>query len=488
MTTYKIILYLSIILFLTKCNGQSKETQNLNNTAIDTTKQFVIGNYMIVPSLKEVRKYSIFGEKEKGFNYEKDPKINYQNTTLLALGDKIFFKEYFDFDFNLDKLKAIHKDKFYFLSKDDKNIYYTSNGLLSTKIDISEYEAVNDFIYKSKKGAFFFLDIEQDELQPIEISFDEHSIKHIIANYYYDKNGLYFFGNHYKKNAKGYYDNFIDKSEKLIAVKNKVPIVSEKYFTFNNQVFALDGDKINVLDIDANKIIEVDIQASGSFITDGKTIYNSSNYGYDEKNGKGYYGIWYPVLYSGINIQKIYSPFLNFRKENNTIVFNKKYSSDFMGLVATFNNENYFLTDKKKFKLEKMLFYHPETKTTDIFDEKYLKMFKAERFIQYKNVLYFDGIPVETTKLDMENLKEIENSNYLTDGKSIIYIGHITGYSNIVKNNVGYAVFDERILENSYTKEIRAINADLLYDHISLISKNQKIKVKDLKLKVKIVE
>ena len=157
-------------------------------------------------------------------------------------------------------------------------------------------------------------------------------------------------------------------------------------------------------------------------------------------------------------------------------------------MIAVIDNEDYLLSNKKKFKVDQMLFYHPETKTTELFDEKELKIYSAERFIQYKNVLYFDGIPVETSKLDIKNLREIINSNYLTDGKSILYIGNITGYGSPTINGIDYANFDDRILENVYSKDMKAINPDLLSDGITLVSKSQKIKIKDLNLNVKIVE
>lgn len=134
-----------------------------------------------------------------------------------------------------------------------------------------------------------------------------------------------------------------------------------------------------------------------------------------------------------------------------------------------------------------MLFYHPETKTIETFDEKYLKIYAAERLIQYKNVLYFDGISVETSKLHMEQLREIKNSNYLTDGKSLIYIGNIGGYRSIEKNGIEYVVFNDRILENAFTKEMNVVNPDLLSDETSLVSKTQKIRIKDLNLNVKVV-
>lgn len=492
MKIIRLLSFLSLFFLFLSCNGQDKKRNNIRNVSTENSKEhFVIGNYRIDLKLKEVRTYTMIGGKNwDGFEYRKDPKINYDKTTLLLLGNSILFKEYFPFNFNTDKLKIIYRDDFWFISKDDKNIYYTSERLKPTKIDISEYKQVNDFIYKSKSGTLFFLDIEAYKLTPVSIDIDENSIKHLAGNYYYDKNGLYFFGPHHKKNAKGYYDNYITKSEKLVAAQNVVPILSKKYISFNNHVFAIDANKIKKLTIDAKKLIEININSSESFITDGKTVYSDLNYGYDdnERNEKGYYGIWYPTLFSNINLQKIYSPLLHFKKENNSVVFNKNNPNDFPGLVAVINNENYLLSNKKKTKINKLLFYHPENKTTENFDEKYLKIYQAERFIQYKNVLYFDGIPVETSKFAMENMRAIKNSNFLTDGKSILYIGNITGYKSQEKNGIEYSVFDDRILDNTYTKGMKVINPDLLSDGVTLVSKGQKVKIKDLNLNVQIVE
>ena len=492
MKAIKTITFLNLLLLFTSCNGQEKSGNNItSNFTEDTKKNFVVGNYMIIPEKKEVRVYTMIGGVNwDGYEYRKDQKIDYEKTTLLALGDRIFFKEYFPFDFDLEKLKIIHRDEFYFLCKDDKSIYYTSERIKPTKIDISNYETVNDFIYKSKNGTLFFLDIESYKLSPIGIDIDENSVKHLAGNYYYDNNGLYFFGSHSKKNTKGYYDDYVEKSEKLIDGQNVVPIISKKYISFNNQVFAIDNDKIKKLSINADKKIEIEIGTSESFITDGKTVYSDLNYGYDDddRNEKGYYGIWFPTLYSGANLQKIYSPMLHFTIEGNSIVLNKNNPNNFLGLIVQIDNEKFLLSDKKKNKIDKILFYHPETKTTEVFDEKYLKIYEAERFIQYKNILYFDGIPVKTFKLDMENLQEIENSNFLTDGKSVFYIGNITGYGSPTINGVDYATFEDKILENVYTKEMKPINKDLLSDGITLISKEQKIKIKDLNLNVNIVK
>ncbi len=323
----------------------------------------------------------------------------------------------------------------------------------------------------------------------MEIEIDENSIKHLAGNYYYDKNGLYFLGGHNKKNERGYYDTYVEKSEKLVDARNVVPIVSRKYIVFNNRFFGLDGSNINELEIDTRKIIEV-MERTNSFITDGKTMYSDLNYGYEEneRNEKGVYGVLYPTLFSGVNLQKIYSPLLHFIKENNSVVINRNNPNHFPGLIAKIDNENYLLSDKKKNKIKEILFYHSENKTSEVFDDKYLKIYEAERFIQYKNVLYFEGIPVETSKLDMKNLREIANTDYLTDGKAIVYIGNITGYRSAEKNGIEYVILDDRIIENVYTKEMKPISKDLLSDGITIISKTQKANIKSLNLDVKIVK
>ena len=108
--------------------------------------------------------------------------------------------------------------------------------------------------------------------------------------------------------------------------------------------------------------------------------------------------------------------------------------------------------------------------------------------MQYKDKLYFNGMPVETSKLKMEKLRQIPNSNYLTDGESMIYLGNIGGYSSVTKGGVEYAVFDDLILKNVFTDKMKAVNPDLITDGISLISRAQIVKIKDLHLNVKILE
>ncbi len=101
MNTIKLIAIINL-LFIFSCSAQVK------NSTKDTQNGFIIGNYMILPEQKEIRiKTRIGGKNWDGYTYQKDSKIDYTTTTMLIIGDQIFFKEYFPYSFNLDKLRNI---------------------------------------------------------------------------------------------------------------------------------------------------------------------------------------------------------------------------------------------------------------------------------------------------------------------------------------------------------------------------------------------
>lgn len=476
----KTILFLPLLLISIFCQAQEEMEENI-----------IIGDYMLVPEKKEVRVYTMIGGVDwDGFEYQKVPEINYDTTTMLILGEEVFFKEKSPFEWNIEKLKPIYRDDDHFVVRDDKSIYFISKLLIHKEIDVSNYTPINDLIYRAKDGKLFFLDIETYQLSPIELEIDLASVKHIAGAFFYDKNGLYFFGEHYKKNTQEYYNDFIKTSEKLVDGQNITPLFSDKYIAFKDKVFAISTGKfIKELNLNLNKIIEVQMKGeANSLITDGQTVYSDTDYGYDERhyNQKGLYGNSFPVLYSGVNLQKIYSPFINFEVNDNTLIFNKNHYDISLKLVVQIDDTPFLLMDNKKTKINKMLFYRPETKTTEIFDDKQLKIFK-NNFILYGNTLYFNGIPVKAAELDIKNLREIENSDFLTDGKSIFYIGEISGFGSITIDGVEYATFEDRIMENAYTPKMKAVNKAVLSDGVMLISQGKAMKISDLKLDLRIL-
>ncbi|MDO4230140.1 MAG: hypothetical protein Q4C98_10020 [Capnocytophaga sp.] len=459
------------------------------------TKEFIIGDYMLVPERKEVRVYTqVGGVNWDGATYEKT-NINYEKTTLLLLGDEVLFKEKFPFNFDVNTLKIIYYDDFVMLFKDKNAMYYShKNYTKSLSLSLEGYQAINDFIY-TKQGKNFFIDFSSPEelvLREIDIPVDVQTLHFVIDNYYYDKNGLYYFGQHYKLNEKGYYDNFVPNSEQIAAAKNQKAILGDKYIIFGENIFAIkSGHHITPLKINAQKIKQYTFyDNSETLISDGKSMYyDNSGYGYGEYdyNDKGL-GSAYPILYSGIDLKGFYSCDLKFELNDKQLIFNKYSPDEDGGIVTKIGNNLYVIKpDEKPIKIDKILFYHLETKATTVFEEKYLKVFK-NGFLQYKNQLYFDSeYPVDMEGFEMENLHQIPNSNYLTDGKSLLYTGSITGMGIRKKNGVEYANFERRILKNTYNKEMKVINAHTLSDGKTLIHKGKKVKISDLGLSVKIV-
>ncbi len=470
---------------ITSCAQQPKGNHAEENAII-------IGDYMILPELKEVRAYNMIGGQNwDGFTYEKDPKINYATTTLLIIDEFIYFKEYFPFKFELKTLRKLHKNDVATICRDKDSLYFLSTNVKNQKIDISNYQTLNDFIYKNSGGKLFFLDTYEFKLKPLDISIDLNTLKNINNNYFYDKNGLYVFGPH---NAKVNNDRkFIKTSSKLLSGQFE-PIIAKKHFTYGDHVFAISNDTwVRELNLNLKKTIEVMMNDRESFLSDGKTVYSDLNYGYegDEKNGNGYYGIWYPTLYANVNLQKIYNPKINFQQENKnstTIVVNRYDPNNFPGLLVKISDKNYLLNEKKKYRINKVDFYHPENGQYEAFDDQYLTVYNAEGFMKYRNMLYFDGIPVDLPNFDMEKLTEIKDSNYLTDGKNIINLGNIGGYGSITKGKVEFATFTDRILENVYHPTMRSINEDLLSDGKTIITNNKSFKIEDLKLQTLIIE
>ena len=481
--SFTIISFFTLV--MTSCAQYSNGNQSEENSIL-------IGDYMILPDLDEVRAYKMVGGVNwDGYTYEKDPKIDYANTTLLIIDEFVFFKEYFPYNFDLETFRKLHKNDVATICRDKNSLYSFSNYTVNQQIDITKYEVISDFIYKGSNGKLLFLDAYEFKLKPLDILVDLKTLKHISNNYFYDKNGLYIFGPH---NAKVNNERkFFDTSKKLL---NEYfdPIIASKYIIYGEHIFATSNDNwVRELDLDPKKSIAVAMSDTESFISDGKAVYSDLNYGYDEdeKNGKGYYGIWYPTLYSNVTLQKVYSPRMNFQREDqnsSTIIVNRYDPNNFPGLLVKINDQNYLLNDKKKHTINKILFYHAENGKYTEFDDQYLKIFSFEGFMKYQNMLYFNSLPVDLPNFDVANLKEIKDSNYLTDGKNIISIGSIGGYGSIEKNGIEFATFNDRILENTYNEDLHPINRDLLSDGKTIISNNQKIKIADLKLRVKIIE
>lgn len=74
----------------------------------------------------------------------------------------------------------------------------------------------------------------------------------------------------------------------------------------------------------------------------------------------------------------------------------------------------------------------------------------------YKDYLFYDGYEIETKKWNLDKFKRIENSNYFTDGNSIVYLGNITGFTMNNDNNVD---FTKNVVKDlHYSSNLKVIN------------------------------
>jgi len=188
---------------------------------------YILGRYEINPAKKTVGVLKPFivsfddGGHGHGEHFVLDSTINYDNTTLFVIGNDFFFKEhinqiYPNFDVNTFKVISVSEDfcrnRAGVLSR-DKNYIYVRNYYRET-INISNYEVINDFIYRHKvSGALHFLS-RKGKLEGIQgVTLDAETVQHIASNYFMDKNGLYLLGPVYDENWRYIYDVKLEDSK-----------------------------------------------------------------------------------------------------------------------------------------------------------------------------------------------------------------------------------------------------------------------------------
>jgi hypothetical protein len=95
----------------------------------------------------------------------------------------------------------------------------------------------------------------------------------------------------------------------------------------------------------------------------------------------------------------------------------------------------------------------------------------------YKNRVYLEEcMPVEE-EIDIPNLRFLthhdENSNYLTDGKALIYIGERHSLSFDNKNGEAIAILGERMIKDVVDlPTLKVVSADVLIDKNNIYNGN----------------
>ncbi|UIR56892.1 hypothetical protein LZQ00_03505 [Sphingobacterium sp. SRCM116780] len=488
--------FIAMSIILHAC-AQNKSTKNTDKQNPLLKTGFIIGNYKIVPDEQAIYRFEMTGGVDwDGFKYEKDPKIDFNKTTLYIIGDFIYLKEDLPFGkMDLSQLRIMQQKEGDMLLTDSK-----TTALLSRRykedafppIAIGSYSKVNDYIYK--KGNLYYLLTNRYALQQADLStVDVANLKHIDDNFFYDKNALYYFNEETENELK---PTIVAKSN------NQNPIVEEheRYFCFENNVFAkTDNSRIEKLDLDRTKIKELVINAynNSSFVTDGHNYYEF-NYGYSnqEKNTFGYGNQIITKAKTSLNLLATNFKFryLDTAQKEGLLVTKDIGETEYMtpeeNFIAQVDGQyfRFFRGQDKPQALDNIWIYNATAKKKELLDLASLKTFDVEELIWYKNVLYYAGYVVDTENWDLTHFKRIEKTNFYTDGNLVIYLGDISGISMINKKGEEMVDFSENIVHDiHFSKDLKIINKDALTDDHSIIYKTQAITFNDLKMKVKVV-
>lgn len=490
----KIHIFIRVVLLLLlfhSCNGKAQSEKK--------NSSFQLGYYRITPSEKLIeRMEGVAGENWDGFQFVKDSKINFDSTVLVLINDEVYFKEYLPKEMDISALRLVKDFNDAYLT-DGKSIFHYNTGRddLFRRIDISGMKEVTDFVFQKPAGKLFFLKPYAFELVELDLkNLDLTTLKHISGQYFYDKNGLYFFGGHDGLDGK-----YTEKSEIIMPSngKNIVPKINRQYFVYDGAVFGLTGaERIERIKINPEKMIEIGpIEIDNYLLTDGENSYYSSS-GYDDfiRN----FAIDFSKYFkTPINIQKWYSAnskYLQSGKnpsEVELITFQKEsfYQYPPTSFIAMVNGENYIFypedTEKAPVKITKLTTYNNKTKALETLDPSQFKQFGNGEITVYKNTAYYDEVELYTDGWDLKNLREIENSDFLTDGRMILDLSNVGGYGIKKINGKEFADLSERVFPDAYSEKIKVIGEEILTDGTYIYTKQQKIKISDWKLKVKIL-
>ena len=433
-----------------------------------------------------------------GFRFVKDSIINYDSTVLVIIDNEVYFKEYLPKEMDISALRIVKDFNDAYLS-DGKSIFHYNTGLndLFKRIDISGMKEVTDFVFQKPSGKLFFLKPYAFELVELDLkNLDLPTLKHISGQYFYDKNGLYFFGGHDGLDGK-----YIEKSEMIMPSngKNIVAKINRQYFVYDGAVFALTrAERIERLKINPDKMIEIGpIEIANYLLTDGENSYFSSS-GYDDFSSNS--AIDFSKYFkTPINIQKWYSANSKYiQSEKNPsevelVTFQREsfYQNPPTSFIAMVNGENYIFypedSEIAPVKISKLTTYNNKTKALETLDPSQFKQFGNGEITVYKNTAYYGEVELYTEGWDLRNLREIEHSYFITDGKMILDLSNVGGHSIKKINGKELADLSERVFADSYSEKIKVIAKEILTDGTYIFTKQQKIKISDLKLKVKIL-
>lgn len=446
-------------------------------------KKYIVGPYEFDPQNKTIGVYTETGGVNwDGFTYKKIPDIDYDKVSLVFLNDRCFLSKSLPVvtDSKYHKDTLINLKGMVFDLEGSEFIVLKKDGT----VDPEKYTKQEEYFYRNAKNELFFFDnFYSGSLQKVSDPISIKNYRRFAFYFFYNNTALYYFE---RQDATGTF-----RFRKIAAKKSKEPLrASGRYLVFGNRVFTgeIPG---KTLQLDPGRIMETDLSWDGSrsVITDGKNFYERDHSWYrPQPVNTSYYADSF--FTSGNSIQQIISGLHCFHSvsdstkiyvANEAAAKNTDISQNSVnGRMVLANGTPYLLpADGKPVQLRQVMILNSSSGSYEDLDFSQLKILNFDYFV-YKGELYFRGNPVLPEGLDCKALSKIEDTDYMTDGKSTIYAGSSYGYQGYHKDGISYIIRKDVISENTYTGETRSYGKDLLVNDRYIVYRGNTIPVKEL--------
>ncbi len=475
-------------------------------------RKYELGRYQIDPTNKTISVLTGFSKtitdgdgQERGHGwgerYIVDSTINFESTSLFVFGNQFVLKEHFQ-NWNLPPQLDVSSFRIIYnglgykrsLSRDDNFIYRNSIGAIhETKwesIDLTGYQTISDFIYK-KENILYFLskDFILKEVKGVKLHIP--TLKHIMGNYFADKNGLYLLGGYrtmeYEDSNKQWVNSFREGSVLLEKSKRKkiTPVIHTDYFIYKGKVYSSRYfDENKPLPLNVSKLKEIELRwnyGSGNspivlLADDSQTFISDQSRGYEtfETNNNDRWFVNNSFFSEQVNQWQVINQKIYKDDDGETLYIPSELKPaikrGYMGILVAKQNDFYTFTFNRNDSLSKfrqVLIFNYDIQDNEIIDLDQYRYLSEDLWI-YKGRLYLTdkGLPskemIETEKLNFLTLHNAK-TNYLSNGSKLIYVGNIRN-SSIGESTKKMQVLGSRIVSNVDFATLKVLSMDILID------------------------
>jgi hypothetical protein len=459
-----------------------------------------LDKYQIDTKKKQISIRGIGGKGEIGevVIFTPDTGIRYDTTTLVILGQQILFREYLPPECDPDSISVLSSNERATIFACKNNLYVYSDRHTSQKTDISGYKIIDNFFFLNKQGELFYFNNRLEKITGLP-SLDIKTLKFATGHYFTDKNGLYFLGWHYD------YKNQVPvtQSVKVDSSFGKTiePIITRNVIIYNNSVYSL-SEEIYKLDIDVATMHQLGEQEGyRDIIYDDKIRYEKQYYPYSaiDKTVNNL-GVDF-FSKRNIKLENVLPGYLNFiTRDDSSVLYlplgERKYirGSEVYkkGTVVKTSDGYYFLKPgmpaSEPQRIKQVLVFNVDKKRYQKFDFSQFKSITNNVFV-YKDHVFFDYLPLKYS-LDTKQLscltKNGIKANYITDGKTMINLGSLIGYSSVKVSDIDRVIFPHRVVTGFDESKIQVVNKDVLIDDHYIYNFGERIPIDQLRMKLKI--